>query len=150
MNVGVIELLALSLLFLCKFSLGTLLVQFRQLKLLLITLGLIFPMVAQAGEMNLQVGKIKINRDYRGNTTVNTGEMQLNSQPDIYRSQRNYEPDIYRNRRNVDSAIRSRNINKLKRNCTESNNEVVSHQTTKTRGSNQQRTQTNTVSVSCN
>ncbi|OBQ36818.1 MAG: hypothetical protein AN487_11855 [Anabaena sp. CRKS33] len=124
--------------------------QFRQLKLLLITLGLIFPMVAQAGEMNLQVGKIKINRDYRGNTTVNTGEMQLNSEPDIYRSQRNYEPDISRNRRNVDSAIRSRNINKLKRNCTESNNEVVSHQTTKTRGSNQQRTQTNTVSVSCN
>lgn len=135
--------------------------QFRQLKLLLITLGLIFPMVAQAGEMNLQVGKIKINRDYRGNTTVNTEEMQLNSEPDIYRSQRNYEPDISRNRRNyepdisrnqrnVDSAIRSRNINKLKRNCTESNNEVVSHQTTKTRGSNQQRTQTNTVSVSCN
>ena len=146
--------------------------QFRQLKLLLITLGLIFPMVAQAGEMNLQVGKIKINRDYRGNTTVNTGEMQLNSEPDISRSQRNYEPDISRNRRNyepdisrnrrnyepdisrnrrnVDSAIRSRNINKLKRNCTESNNEVVSHQTIKTRGSNQQRTQTSTVSVSCN
>ncbi|MFM5888669.1 MAG: hypothetical protein ACKOQS_10335, partial [Dolichospermum sp.] len=94
--------------------------QFRQLKLLLITLGLIFPIVAQAGEMNLQVGKIKINRDYRGNTTVNTGEMQLNSEPDIYRSQRNYEPDISRNRRNsepdisrvrrnVDSRIRSRN-----------------------------------------
>ena len=113
--------------------------QFRQLKLLLITLGLIFPMVAQAGEMNLQVGKIKINRDYRGNTTVNTGEMQLNS-----------EPDISRNLRNLDSAIRSRNINTLKRNCTESNNEVVSHQTIKTRGSNQQRTQTSTVSVSCN
>ncbi|MBD1213755.1 MULTISPECIES: hypothetical protein [Nostocales] len=124
--------------------------QFRQLKLLLITLGLIFPMVAQAGEMNLQVGKIKINRDYRGNTTVNTGEMQLDSEPDIYRSQRNYEPDIYRSRRNLDSAIRSRNINTLKRNCTESNNEVVSHQTTKIRGSNQQRTQTSTVSVSCN
>ncbi|MBE9219162.1 hypothetical protein [Dolichospermum flos-aquae] len=124
--------------------------QFRQLKLLLITLGLIFPMVAQAGEMNLQVGKIKINRDYRGNTTVNTGEMQLDSEPDIYRSQRNYEPDIYRSRRNLDSAIRSRNINTLKRNCTESNNEVVSHQTIKTRGSNQQRTQTSTVSVSCN
>ena len=124
--------------------------QFRQLKLLLITFGLIFPVVAQAGEMNLQVGKIKINRDYRGNTTVNTEEMQLNSEPDISRSQRNYEPDISRNRRNVDSAIRSRNINKLKRNCTESNNEVVSHQTTKIRGSNQQRTQTNTVSVSCN
>ena len=124
--------------------------QFRQLKLLLITLGLIFPMVAQAGEMNLQVGKIKINRDYRGNTTVNTGEMQLNSEPDISRSQRNYEPDIYRSRRNLDSAIRSRNINTLKRNCTESNNEVVSHQTIKTRGSNQQRTQTSTVSVSCN
>jgi hypothetical protein len=50
----------------------------------------------------------------------------------------------------VDSRIRSRNINTLKRNCTESNNEVVSHQTTKTRGSNQRRTQTNTVSVSCN
>lgn len=124
--------------------------QFRQLKLLLITLGLIFPMVAQAGEMNLQVGKIKINRDYRGNTTVNTGEMQLDSEPDISRSQRNYEPDIYRSRRNLDSAIRSRNINTLKRNCTESNNEVVSHQTTKIRGSNQQRTQTSTVSVSCN
>ena len=124
--------------------------QFRQLKLLLITLGLIFPMVAQAGEMNLQVGKIKINRDYRGNTTVNTGEMQLDSEPDISRSQRNYEPDIYRSRRNLDSAIRSRNINTLKRNCTESNNEVVSHQTIKTRGSNQQRTQTSTVSVSCN
>ncbi|MBD2141420.1 hypothetical protein H6F39_08575 [Anabaena sp. FACHB-1250] len=124
--------------------------QFRQLKLLLITLGLIFPMVAQAGEMNLQVGKIKINRDYRGNTTVNTGEMQLDSEPDIYRSQRNYEPDIYRSRRNLDSAIRSRNINTLKRNCTESNNEVVSQQTTKIRGSNQQRTQTSTVSVSCN
>lgn len=140
----------LSLFFPCKFSLGTSIVQFRQLKLLLITLGLIFPMVAQAGEMNMQVGKIKINRDYRGNTTVNTEEMQLNSEPDISRSQRNYEPDISRNRRNVDSAIRSRNINKLKRNCTESNNEVVSHQTTKIRGSNQQRTQTNTVSVSCN
>jgi hypothetical protein len=125
-------------------------VQFRQLKLLLITLGLIFPMVAQAGEMNLQVGKIKINRDYRGNTTVNTGEMQLNSEPDISRSQRNYEPDISRNLRNLDSRIRSRNINTLKRNCTESNNEVVSHQTTKIRGSNQQRTQTSTVSVSCN
>lgn len=124
--------------------------QFRQLKLLLITLGLIFPMVAQAGEMNLQVGKIKINRDYRGNTTVNTGEMQLNSEPDISRSQRNYEPDISRNLRNLDSRIRSRNINTLKRNCTESNNEVVSHQTIKTRGSNQQRTQTSTVSVSCN
>lgn len=124
--------------------------QFRQLKLLLITLGLIFPMVAQAGEMNLQVGKIKINRDYRGNTTVNTGEMQLNSEPDISRSQRNYEPDISRNLRTLDSAIRSRNINTLKRNCTESNNEVVSHQTIKTRGSNQQRTQTSTVSVSCN
>ena len=124
--------------------------QFRQLKLLLITLGLIFPMVAQAGEMNLQVGKIKINRDYRGNTTVNTGEMQLDSEPDISRRQRNYEPDIYRSRRNLDSAIRSRNINTLKRNCTESNNEVVSHQTTKIRGSNQQRTQTSTVSVSCN
>ena len=124
--------------------------QFRQLKLLLITLGLIFPMVAQAGEMNLQVGKIKINRDYRGNTTVNTGEMQLNSEPDISRSQRNYEPDISRNLRNLDSAIRSRNINTLKRNCTESNNEVVSYQTTKIRGSNQQRTQTSTVSVSCN
>jgi len=125
-------------------------VQFRQLKLLLITLGLIFPMVAQAGEMNLQVGKIKINRDYRGNTTVNTGEMQLDSEPDISRSQRNYEPDISRNLRNLDSRIRSRNINTLKRNCTESNNEVVSHQTTKIRGSNQQRTQTSTVSVSCN
>jgi len=125
-------------------------VQFRQLKLLLITLGLIFPMVAQAGEMNLQVGKIKINRDYRGNTTVNTGEMQLNSEPDISRSQRNYEPDISRNLRTLDSRIRSRNINTLKRNCTESNNEVVSHQTIKTRGSNQQRTQTSTVSVSCN
>jgi hypothetical protein len=125
-------------------------VQFRQLKLLLITLGLIFPMVAQAGEMNLQVGKIKINRDYRGNTTVNTGEMQLNSEPDISRSQRNYEPDISRNLRTLDSRIRSRNINTLKRNCTESNNEVVSHQTTKIRGSNQQRTQTSTVSVSCN
>jgi len=125
-------------------------VQFRQLKLLLITLGLIFPMVAQAGEMNLQVGKIKINRDYRGNTTVNTGEMQLDSEPDISRSQRNYEPDISRNLRTLDSRIRSRNINTLKRNCTESNNEVVSHQTTKTRGSNQQRTQTSTVSVSCN
>ena len=124
--------------------------QFRQLKLLLITLGLIFPMVAQAGEMNLQVGKIKINRDYRGNTTVNTGEMQLDSEPDISRSQRNYEPDISRNLRNLDSAIRSRNINTLKRNCTESNNEVVSYQTTKIRGSNQQRTQTSTVSVSCN
>ena len=124
--------------------------QFRQLKLLLITLGLIFPMVAQAGEMNLQVGKIKINRDYRGNTTVNTGEMQLNSEPDISRSQRNYEPDISRNLRTLDSAIRSRNINTLKRNCTESNNEVVSHQTIKTRGSHQQRTQTSTVSVSCN
>lgn len=124
--------------------------QFRQLKLLLITLGLIFPMVAQAGEMNLQVGKIKINRDYRGNTTVNTGEMQLDSEPDISRSQRNYEPDISRNLRNLDSAIRSRNINTLKRNCTESNNEVVSQQTTKIRGSNQQRTQTSTVSVSCN
>ena len=124
--------------------------QFRQLKLLLITLGLIFPMVAQAGEMNLQVGKIKINRDYRGNTTVNTGEMQLDSEPDISRSQRNYEPDISRNLRNLDSRIRSRNINTLKRNCTESNNEVVSHQTIKTRGSNQQRTQTSTVSVSCN
>ena len=124
--------------------------QFRQLKLLLITLGLIFPMVAQAGEMNLQVGKIKINRDYRGNTTVNTGEMQLNSEPDISRSQRNYEPDISRNLRTLDSRIRSRNINTLKRNCTESNNEVVSHQTIKTRGSNQQRTQTSTVSVSCN
>jgi hypothetical protein len=107
-------------------------------------------MVAQAGEMNLQVGKIKINRDYRGNTTVNTGEMQLNSEPDISRSQRNYEPDISRNLRNLDSRIRSRNINTLKRNCTESNNEVVSHQTIKTRGSNQQRTQTSTVSVSCN
>ena len=140
----------LSLFFPCKFSLGTSIVQFRQLKLLLITLGLIFPIVAQAGEMNLQVGKIKINRDYRGNTTVNTGEMQLDSEPDISRSQRNYEPDIYRSRRNLDSAIRSRNINTLKRNCTESNNEVVSHQTTKTRGSNQRRTQTNTVSVSCN
>jgi len=125
-------------------------VQFRQLKLLLITLGLIFPMVAQAGEMNLQVGKIKINRDYRGNTTVNTGEMQLNSEPDISRSQRNYKPDISRSRKNLDSRIRSRNINTLKRNCTESNNEVVSHQTIKTRGSNQQRTQTSTVSVSCN
>lgn len=124
--------------------------QFRQLKLLLITLGLIFPMVAQAGEMNLQVGKIKINRDYRGNTTVNTGEMQLDSEPDISRSQRNYEPDISRNLRNLDSRIRSRNINTLKRNCTESNNEVVSQQTTKIRGSNQQRTQTSTVSVSCN
>lgn len=124
--------------------------QFRQLKLLLITLGLIFPMVAQAGEMNLQVGKIKINRDYRGNTTVNTGEMQLNSEPDISRSQRNYKPDISRSRKNLDSRIRSRNINTLKRNCTESNNEVVSHQTIKTRGSNQQRTQTSTVSVSCN
>ena len=139
MNVGVIQLLALSLLFPCKFSLGTLLVQFRQLKLLLITLGLIFPIVAQAGEMNLQVGKIKINRDYRGNTTVNTGKTKLNSRPDISRT-----------RRTVDSVNRSRNINTLRRNCTESNNEAVSQQTIKTRGSNQQRTQTNTVSVSCN
>ena len=92
-HVGVIQLLALSLLFHCKFSLGKSIVQFRQLKLLLITLGFIFPMVAQAGEMNLQVGKIKINRDYRGNTTVNTGEMQLNSEPDISRIRENYEPD---------------------------------------------------------
>ncbi len=139
MNVGVIQLLALSLLFLCKFSLGTLLVQFGKLKLLLVTLALLFPMVAQAGEMNMQVGKIKINRDYRGNTTVNTGETKLNSRPDISRT-----------RRTVDSVNRSRNINTLRRNCTESNNEAVSHQTIKTRGSNQQRTQTNTVSVSCN
>ena len=139
MNVGVIQLLALSLLFLCKFSLGTLLVQFGKLKLLLVTLALLFPMVAQAGEMNMQVGKIKINRDYRGNTTVNTGKTKLNSRPDISRT-----------RRTVDSVNRSRNINTLKRNCTESNNEVVSHQTIKTRGSNQQRTQTSTVSVSCN
>lgn len=139
MNVGVIQLLALSLLFLCKFSLGTLLVQFGKLKLLLVTLALLFPMVAQAGEMNMQVGKIKINRDYRGNTTVNTGKTKLNSRPDISRT-----------RRNVDSVNRSRNINTLRRNCTESNNEAVSQQTIKTRGSNQQRTQTNTVSVSCN
>mgnify|MGYP006935541873 FL=1 len=139
MNVGVIQLLALSLLFLCKFSLGTLLVQFGKLKLLLVTLALLFPMVAQAGEMNMQVGKIKINRDYRGNTTVNTGKTKLNSRPDISRT-----------RRTVDSVNRSRNINTLKRNCTESNNEAVSQQTIKTRGSNQQRTQTNTVSVSCN
>lgn len=139
MNVGVIQLLALSLLFLCKFSLGTLLVQFGKLKLLLVTLALLFPMVAQAGEMNMQVGKIKINRDYRGNTTVNTGKTKLNSRPDISRT-----------RRNVDSVNRSRNINTLRRNCTESNNETVSNQTIKTRGSNQQRTQTNTVSVSCN
>lgn len=139
MNVRVIQLLALSLLFLCKFSLGTLLVQFGKLKLLLVTLALLFPMVAQAGEMNMQVGKIKINRDYRGNTTVNTGKTKLNSRPDISRT-----------RRNVDSVNRSRNINTLRRNCTESNNETVSNQTIKTRGSNQQRTQTNTVSVSCN
>ena len=139
MNVGVIQLLALSLLFPCKFSLGTLLVQFGKLKLLLVTLALLFPMVAQAGEMNMQVGKIKINRDYRGNTTVNTGKTKLNSRPDISRT-----------RRNVDSVNRSRNINTLRRNCTESNNETVSNQTIKTRGSNQQRTQTNTVSVSCN
>jgi hypothetical protein len=139
LNVGVIQLLALSLLFLCKFSLGTLLVQFGKLKLLLVTLALLFPMVAQAGEMNMQVGKIKINRDYRGNTTVNTGKTKLNSRPDISRT-----------RRNVDSVNRSRNINTLRRNCTESNNETVSNQTIKTRGSNQQRTQTNTVSVSCN
>ena len=139
MNVGVIQLLALSLLFLCKFSLGTLLVQFGKLKLLLVTLALLFPMVAQAGEMNMQVGKIKINRDYRGNTTVNTGKTKLNSRPNISRT-----------RRNVDSVNRSRNINTLRRNCTESNNEAVSQQTIKTRGSNQQRTQTNTVSVSCN
>jgi hypothetical protein len=139
LNVGVIQLLALSLLFLCKFSLGTLLVQFGKLKLLLVTLALLFPMVAQAGEMNMQVGKIKINRDYRGNTTVNTGKTKLNSRPDISRT-----------RRNVDSVNRSRNINTLRRNCTESNNEAVSQQTIKTRGSNQQRTQTNTVSVSCN
>lgn len=131
--------MALSLLFLCKFSLGTLVVQFGKLKLLLVTLALIFPMVAQAGEVNMQVGKIKINRDYRGNTTVNTGRTKLNSRP-----------DISRNRRTVDSVNRSRNINTLRRNCTESNNEAVSHQTIKTRGSNQQRTQTNTVSVSCN
>jgi len=139
LNVGVIQLLALSLLFPCKFSLGTLLVQFGKLKLLLVTLALLFPMVAQAGEMNMQVGKIKINRDYRGNTTVNTGKTKLNSRPDISRT-----------RRNVDSVNRSRNINTLRRNCTESNNETVSNQTIKTRGSNQQRTQTNTVSVSCN
>ena len=139
MNVGVIQLLALSLLFLCKFSLGTLLVQFGKLKLLLVTLALLFPMVAQAGEMNMQVGKIKINRDYRGNTTVNTGKTKLNSRPNISRT-----------RRNVDSVNRSRNINTLRRNCTESNNEAVSHQTIKTRGSNQQRTQTTTLSVSCN
>ena len=139
MNVGVIQLLALSLLFLCKFSLGTLLVQFGKLKLLLVTLALLFPMVAQAGEMNMQVGKIKINRDYRGNTTVSTGKTKLNSRPDISRT-----------RRTVDSVNRSRNINTLRRNCTESNNEAVSQQTIKTRGSNQQRTQTNTVSVSCN
>jgi len=139
LNVGVIQLLALSLLFLCRFSLGTLLVQFGKLKLLLVTLALLFPMVAQAGEMNMQVGKIKINRDYRGNTTVNTGKTKLNSRPDISRT-----------RRNVDSVNRSRNINTLRRNCTESNNETVSNQTIKTRGSNQQRTQTNTVSVSCN
>ncbi|HCQ20454.1 MAG: hypothetical protein ACK5WC_12890 [Aphanizomenon sp.] len=131
--------MALSLLFPCKFSLGTLLVQFGKLKLLLVTLALLFPMVAQAGEMNMQVGKIKINRDYRGNTTVNTGKTKLNSRPDISRT-----------RRNVDSVNRSRNINTLRRNCTESNNETVSNQTIKTRGSNQQRTQTNTVSVSCN
>jgi len=131
--------LALSLLFLCKFSLGTLLVQFGKLKLLLVTLALLFPMVAQAGEMNMQVGKIKINRDYRGNTTVNTGKTKLNSRPNISRT-----------RRNVDSVNRSRNINTLRRNCTESNNEAVSHQTIKTRGSNQQRTQTTTLSVSCN
>jgi hypothetical protein len=137
LNVGVIQLLALSLLFLCKFSLGTLLVQFGKLKLLLVTLALLFPMVA--GEMNMQVGKIKINRDYRGNTTVNTGKTKLNSRPDISRT-----------RRTVDSVNRSRNINTLRRNCTESNNEAVSQQTIKTRGSNQQRTQTNTVSVSCN
>ncbi|MDB9438555.1 hypothetical protein PN450_17525 [Dolichospermum lemmermannii CS-548] len=139
MNVGVIQLLALSLLFLCKFSLGTLLVQFGKLKLLLVTLALLFPMVAQAGEMNMQVGKIKINRDYRGNTTVNTGKTKLNSRPDISRT-----------RRTVDSVNRSRNINTLRRNCTESNNEAVSQQTIKTRGSNQQRTQTTTLSVSCN
>ena len=139
LNVGVIQLLALSLLFLCKFSLGTLLVQFGKLKLLLVTLALLFPMVAQAGEMNMQVGKIKINRDYRGNTTVNTGKTKLNSRPNISRT-----------RRTVDSVNRSRNINTLRRNCTESNNEAVSQQTIKTRGSNQQRTQTNTVSVSCN
>jgi hypothetical protein len=139
LNVRVIQLLALSLLFPCKFSLGTLLVQFGKLKLLLVTLALLFPMVAQAGEMNMQVGKIKINRDYRGNTTVNTGKTKLNSRPDISRT-----------RRNVDSVNRSRNINTLRRNCTESNNETVSNQTIKTRGSNQQRTQTNTVSVSCN
>jgi hypothetical protein len=126
LNVGVIQLLALSLLFLCKFSLGTLLVQFGKLKLLLVTLALLFPMVAQAGEMNMQVGKIKINRDYRGNTTVNTGKTKLNSRPDISRT-----------RRTVDSVNRSRNINTLRRNCTESNNEAVSQQTIKTRGSNQ-------------
>jgi hypothetical protein len=110
----------------------------RQFKLLLTVLILIFPLVAQADETNLQAGSVKINRDSQGNITVETGKIKLNS-----------NHDIFIDRRNVSSAIRRKKINRLKRNCNKSSNRVVSQQITKIRGSNQRRNQTSIVSVSC-
>jgi phage anti-repressor protein len=133
------QLLTLSLLFPSKFSGNKSLMKIRQFKLLLTVLILIFPMVAQANETNLQAGKVKINRNSQGNITVETDEIKLNSTHDISLNRRNA----------TSSAIRRENINRLKRNCNKSSNRVVSQQITKIRGSNQRRNQTSIVSVSC-
>jgi Na+-transporting NADH:ubiquinone oxidoreductase subunit NqrF len=109
-----------------------------QFKLLLTTFLVLFPLFAQASEINMQSGKVKINRDSQGNITVETGKIKLNS-----------NHDISIDRRNVSSAIRRKKINRLKRNCNKSSNRVVSQQITKIRGSNQRKNQTSIVSVSC-
>ncbi|BAZ86926.1 hypothetical protein [Dolichospermum compactum] len=109
-----------------------------KLQLLLTILWLIFPMVVEAGEINIQSGKVQINRDNQGNTTIDTGKIKVNSSPNIFRS-----------RRNVGSVIRHKQVNTLKRNCGKSTNRVVSQQIINARGSNQRTTQTNFLSVSC-
>jgi hypothetical protein len=105
---------------------------------LAISLSLFLPVVAQAGEINMQAGSVKINRDSQGNTTLDTGETKLNS-----------SNGISLNRRNQNSVIRSRNITRSNRNCNKSGNAVVTQQVTKIRGSNQRRNQTSIVSISC-
>ncbi|MBD2296938.1 hypothetical protein H6G06_26550 [Anabaena sphaerica FACHB-251] len=112
--------------------------ELRQLKLLLTTFWVILPLVAQASEINLQAGKVKINRDSQGNITVETGKTKLSS-----------GSGISINRRSSNSSTRRKKKNTWKRNCNNFSNRFVTRQLTKIRGSRQRKLQTNTISMSC-
>lgn len=101
---------------------------------LLIFFSLFLPVVTQAGEIDMQAGRVRINQDSHGNFYVDTGNTKLTVPSRSSYVNRNRPLDHF---------------NIFWRNSCKKSGSVVKQETTQVSRNNRHSTQSSTVSVSC-